>query len=174
MSPLQELAVAGLTPKEKLQPSLLDRLTDVRPDVRTSTAGVKVLSMEELRDGVRRDLAALFNATSLETVEDLSDYPNVQKSTLNFGMPDLSGKTASGIDLQELERALSRAIHQFEPRLLEETVKVSSDMHDAKSHNVMIAKIEAELWSQPLPQKLLLRTELDLENGEVKLREEDT
>lgn len=166
--------MAGLTPKEKLQPSLLDRLTDVRPDVRTSTAGVKVLSMEELRDGVRRDLAALFNATSLETVEDLSDYPNVQKSTLNFGMPDLSGKTASGMDLQELERALSRAIHQFEPRLLEETVKVSSDMYDAKSHNLMIAKIEAELWSQPLPQKLLLRTELDLENGEVKLKEEDT
>jgi type VI secretion system protein ImpF len=166
--------LAGLTPKEKLQPSLLDRLTDVRPDVRTSTAGVKVLSMEELRDGVRRDLAALFNATSLETVEDLTDYPNVQKSTLNFGMPDLSGKTASGMDLSELERALSRAIHQFEPRLLEETVKVSSDMYDAKSHNLMIARIEAELWSQPLPQKLLLRTELDLENGEVKLKEEDT
>jgi len=166
--------LAGLTPKEKLQPSLLDRLTDVRPDVRTSTAGVKVLSMEELRDGVRRDLAALFNATSLETVEDLTDFPNVQRSTLNFGMPDLSGKTASGMDLQELERALSRAIHQFEPRLLEETVKVSSDMYDAKSHNLMIAKIEAELWSQPLPQKLLLRTELDLENGEVKLKEEDT
>ncbi|HTV18648.1 MAG TPA: type VI secretion system baseplate subunit TssE [Polyangiaceae bacterium] len=166
--------MAGLTPKEKLQPSLLDRLTDVRPDVRTSTAGVKVLSMEELRDGVRRDLAALFNATALETVEDLTDYPNVQKSTLNFGMPDLSGKTASGMDLQELERSLSRAIHQFEPRLIDETVKVSSDVYDAKSHNCMIAKIEAELWSQPLPQKLLLRTELDLENGEVKLKEEDT
>jgi type VI secretion system protein ImpF len=166
--------LAGLTPKEKLQPSLLDRLTDVRPDVRTSTAGVKVLSMEELRDGVRRDLAALFNATALETVEDLTDFPNVQRSTLNFGMPDLSGKTASGMDLQELERALSRAIQQFEPRLLEETVKVSSEMYDSKSHNLMVAKIEAELWSQPLPQKLLLRTELDLENGEVKLAEEDT
>jgi type VI secretion system protein ImpF len=166
--------LAGLTPKEKLQPSLLDRLTDVRPDVRTSAAGVKVLSMDELRDGVRRDLAALFNATALETVEDLTDYPNVQKSTLNFGMPDLSGKTASGLDMQELERALSRAIHQFEPRLLEETVKVSSEVYDSKSHNLMVAKIEAELWSQPLPQKLLLRTELDLENGEVKLKEEDT
>jgi type VI secretion system protein ImpF len=78
------------------------------------------------------------------------------------------------MDLQELERALSRAIQQFEPRLLEETVKVSSEMYDSKSHNLMVAKIEAELWSQPLPQKLLLRTELDLENGEVKLAEEDT
>ena len=60
--------MAGLTPKEKLQPSLLDRLTDLRPDVRTNTAGVRVLSVDELREGVRRDLGALFNATALETV----------------------------------------------------------------------------------------------------------
>ncbi len=166
--------MAGLSPKEKLQPSLLDRLTDLRPDVRTSSGVVRVLSMEELRDGVRRDLAALFNATSLETVEDLSDYPNVQRSTLNFGMPDLSGKTASGMDLKELERSLGRAIHEFEPRLLEESVKITSDVFDAKSHNTMVATIEAELWSQPLPQKLLLRTELDLENGEIQLKEADT
>ena len=166
--------MAGLTPKEKLQPSLLDRLTDLRPDVRTNTAGVRVLSVDELREGVRRDLGALFNATALETVVDLSDYPNVQRSTLNFGMPDLSGKTASGVDLEELERSLGRAIHDFEPRLLEDTVKVEIDASDGRSHNLMIATIEAELWSQPLPQKLLLRTELDLENGEVKLEEEET
>ncbi len=165
--------MAVLTPKEKLQPSLLDRLTDVRPDVRTNTAGVRVLTVEELRESVRRDLAALFNATALEVVEDLSDYPNVQRSTLNFGMPDMSGKTASGVDLKELERSLNRAIHEFEPRLLEDTVKISSELYDAKSHNTMVATIQAELWSQPLPQKLLLRTELDLENGEVKLQEGD-
>jgi type VI secretion system protein ImpF len=163
--------LAALTPKEKLQPSLLDRLTDVRPDVRTSSGAVRVLSMDELRDGVRRDLAALFNATSLEVVEDLTDYPHVQRSTLNFGMPDLSGRTASGLDVPELERSLSRAIHEFEPRLLEDTVKISSEAYDAKSHNTMVAIIEAELWSQPLPQKLMLRTELDLESGDVKLQE---
>ena len=163
--------MAALTPKEKLQPSLLDRLTDTRPDVRTSGIGGRVLTVDELREGVRRDLAALFNATALEVVEDLTDYPNVQRSTLNFGMPDMSGKTASGVDMKELERALNRAIHDFEPRLIEDTVQVSSEVYDAKSHNTMVATIQAELWSQPLPQKLLLRTELDLENGEVKLQE---
>lgn len=165
--------MAGLTPKEKLQPSLLDRLTDTRPDVRLSTAGVRVLTVDELRDSVRRDLAALFNATALEVVEDLSDYPNVQSSTLNFGIPDLSGRTASGLQPEELEQALTRAIHQFEPRLMADTVKVSGEVNDGKSHNTMLASIEAELWAQPLPQKLLLRTELDLENGEVKLQETD-
>jgi type VI secretion system protein ImpF len=163
--------MAQLTPKEKLQPSLLDRLTDGRPDVRTSSGGVRVLSMEELRAGVRRDLAALLNATSLGVVEDLTDFPHVQRSTLNFGMPDMSGRTASGVDLRDLERILLRAIHEFEPRLIHDTVKVTGQLGEKMSHNTMTITIEAELWSQPLPQKLLLRTELDLENGEVKLEE---
>lgn len=166
--------MAQLTPKEKLQPSLLDRLTDVRPDVRTSNAGVRVLSMQELRDGVRRDLGALLNATALGEIEDLSAYPNVQRSTLNFGMPDMSGKTASGVDMKELERVLVEAISEFEPRITRESLKINGDVHDKKAHNTMTITIEGELWSQPLPQKLLLRTELDLENGEVKLEEEET
>jgi type VI secretion system protein ImpF len=165
--------MAQLTPKEKLQPSLLDRLTDVRPDVRTSHTGVRVLSMQELREGVQRDLGALLNATALDVVEDLSAYPNVQRSTLNFGMPDMSGKTASGIEVKDLERVLLRTIQDFEPRIMSESLKVTGDVQDRKGHNTMIITIEGELWSQPLPQKLLLRTELDLENGEVKLEEAD-
>jgi type VI secretion system protein ImpF len=165
--------MAQLTPKEKLQPSLLDRLTDVRPDVRTSNAGVRVLTMEELRDGVRRDLGALLNATALGGVEDLSDYPHVQRSTLNFGMPDMSGRTASGVDLEHLERTLIRVIQEFEPRLLADSLQVKGDVHNQSAHNTMTIRIEADLWSQPLPQKLLLRTELDLENGEIRLEEAD-
>jgi type VI secretion system protein ImpF len=165
--------MAQLTPKEKLQPSLLDRLTDLRPDVRTSNAGVRVLSMQELREGVQRDLGALLNATALDVVEDLSAYPNVQHSTLNFGMPDMSGKTASGVDVKELERILLRTIQEFEPRIMQESLKVTGDMLDKKGHNTMIITIEGELWSQPLPQKLLLRTELDLETGEIKVEEAD-
>jgi len=163
--------MAQLTPKEKLQPSLLDRLTDNRPDIRTSTGGVRVLTMEELRAGTRRDLGALLNGTGLGVVQDLSDFPHVQRSTLNFGMPDMSGKTASGVDVKELERTLVRVIQEFEPRLLGETLSVKGIVADQMNHNVMTITIEAELWSQPLPQKLLLRTELDLETGELEVKE---
>lgn len=163
--------MAQLTPKEKLQPSLLDRLTDNRPDIRTSTGGVRVLSMEELRAGTRRDLAALLNATGLGIVQDLADFPHVQRSTLNFGMPDMSGKTASSIDVKELERILVRTIQEFEPRLLPETLNVKGLVNGQMHHNVLTITIEAELWSQPLPQKLMLRTELDLETGELKVEE---
>jgi type VI secretion system protein ImpF len=33
------------------------------------------------------------------------------------------------------------------------------------SHNAMRFDIEAELWAQPLPLRLFLRTEIDLETG---------
>lgn len=166
--------MAQLTPKEKLQPSLLDRLTDNRPDIRTSTGGVRVLTMEELRAGTRRDLAALLNATGLGVIQDLSDFPNAQRSTLNFGMPDMSGKTASSVDIRDLERLLAKTIREFEPRLLPESLSIKGVVTDQMNHNVMTLTIEAELWSQPLPQKLLLRTELDLETGELEVKESET
>lgn len=163
--------MAQLTPKEKLQPSLIDRLTDSRPDIRTSTGGVRVLSVDELRAAARRDLGALLNASSLDAVQDLSEFPHVQRSTLNFGMPDMSGRTASGVDLPELERTLRRAIEDFEPRFMNHTLQIEGAIADHMNHNVMTLTVQAELWSQPLPQKLLLRTELDLETGEVNVQE---
>ena len=38
------------------------------------------------------------------TVEDLEEFPYVQQSTLNFGIPDIAGRTASSIDVLEMER----------------------------------------------------------------------
>ena len=35
----------------------------------------------------------------------------------------------------------------------------------------MCFAIEAELWAQPLPLRLFLRTDLDLETGEVNVSE---
>jgi type VI secretion system protein ImpF len=41
------------------------------------------------------------------------------------------------------------------------------------SHNAMRFDIEAELWAQPLPLRLFLRTEIDLESGSVQVSEAD-
>jgi type VI secretion system protein ImpF len=43
-------------------------------------------------------------------------------------------------------------------------VRVVADP-DKMSHNAMCFQIEAELWAQPLPLRLFLRTEIDLESG---------
>jgi type VI secretion system protein ImpF len=38
-------------------------------------------------------------------------------------------------------------------------------------HNVLAFEIAGELWGQPYPLELLIRTEMDLESGEVRLSE---
>jgi type VI secretion system protein ImpF len=162
--------MAELTQKERLQPSLLDRLTDDQPEAKQESRDRRVLSPSRLRECVRRDLTWLFNTTNLASVQDLSSEPYVASSVVNYGMPDLAGHTASSIDVPTLERLLTRVIWDFEPRLVKNTVKVRLRVDEQKmSHNSMSFDIEAELWAQPLPLRLFLRTEIDLETGGVNV-----
>jgi len=164
--------MAELTPKERLQPSLLDRLSDDEPDRARESREKRVLSPQRLRESVRRDLTWLLNNTHLATVQDLDPYPQVEQSTLNYGMPDLAGKTASMVDSAALEKAIRRAIWEFEPRLLKESVRVKAIVNQEQmNHNALCFSIEAELWAQPLPLRLYLRTDVDLETGSVVVSE---
>jgi type VI secretion system protein ImpF len=162
--------MAELTQKERLQPSLLDRLTDDEPQQKQESRDKRVLSPSRLRECVRRDLSWLLNTSNLASLQDLEAHPEVARSVLNYGMPDLAGRTVTSVDVRSLERLLMKVIADFEPRLLKSTVKVRI-IHDEQkmNHNAMIFDIEAELWAQPLPLRLFLRTEIDLENGGVQV-----
>jgi type VI secretion system protein ImpF len=162
--------MAELTQQERLQPCLLDRLTDDDPDKKQESRDLRVVSLRRLREGVLRDLGWLLNATNMAVLEDLSEYPQVERSVLNYGMPALAGTLASSIDIDEFERRLYQAIVDFEPRILRDTLKVRLAVQtEQMSHNAMTFEIEGQLWAQPVPQRLYLKTEIDLELGEVKL-----
>lgn len=164
--------MAELTNRDKLQPSLLDRLTDDDPDRKNESRERRVLSPAQLRECVRRDLAWLLNCTRFAAVEPLGDYPFVARSVLNYGIDDLAGRSLSSVDVAQLERMIQGAIWDFEPRLLRESVRVRADDRHP-GHNVLAFVIEAQLWAQPIPLQLFLRTEVDLENGNIRLREAD-
>jgi type VI secretion system protein ImpF len=162
--------MAELTKKERLQPSLLDRLTDDDPEARQESRDRRVLSPARLRECVRRDLTWLFNTANLATVLNLDEHPEVARSTVNFGMPDLAGRTASSVNIPALEQILRRVIWDFEPRLIKNSVRVRVVSDDDKmNHNAMAFDIEAELWAQPLPLRLFFRTDIDLETGAVNV-----
>jgi type VI secretion system protein ImpF len=164
--------VGELTTKERLQPSLLDRLTDLSPDKTQESRDQRVLSMQRLREGVLRDLGWLLNSVNLSAVQDLDEYPEVSRSVLNYGMPDLAGHTASGVDVHALERLLRQAVLDFEPRLIRNTVKVKLKLAESQmNHNAMTFHIEGELWAQPVPLHMFMKTEIDLEIGQVTVSE---
>lgn len=162
--------MAELTPKERLQPSLLDRLTDDEPSNREESRERRVLSWQRLREVVRRDLAWLFNTVNMDSVQSLADYPHVARSVLNFGLPDLTGHTVSSIDTVQLEHLLRQAMRDFEPRILPASLRVRLAVDPTlMSHNAMLFEIEGDLWAQPMPLQLYLRTEVDLEVGQARV-----
>jgi type VI secretion system protein ImpF len=160
-----------LTPQERLQPALLDRLTDDEPDKKLEPREHRVLSKSRMRQAVLRDLAWLFNTTKLESGTAMVRFPFARRSVINFGLPALSGQTASTIEIQDLERDIRQAILDFEPRILPDTLAVRAivEISALDHHNVIGIEIHGQLWAQPVPIELLIRTEIDLETGKVQI-----
>jgi len=156
--------------KDRLQPALLDRLTDDDPHHREEAEDQRVMSKGQLRQAVLRDLGWLFNAVQpLGKVAETN--PQLAGSVLNFGLPALSGQLASKVDVSVLEKAIRQAIVRYEPRILADTLEVraleATSVLD--THNVIEFEIRGHLWSQPVPLEILLRTQLDLEAGQVEV-----
>lgn len=164
--------MAELMPQERLQPSLLDRLTDNEPNSRQESRDQRVLSLQKLRQSVIRDLGWLLNTGSIDSLVNLDGHELAQHSVLNYGMPDLSGLTASGLDVAGIERRLRQSLLDFEPRILAKSVKVRAQVADDEmNRNALSFIIEGELWAQPVPLKLFLKTEVDLEDGRFAVSE---
>jgi type VI secretion system protein ImpF len=78
---------------------------------------------------------------------------------------------ASSLEVSDLERAVRQAILDFEPRILPHTLRVNAlvELSELDHHNVIGIEIQGQLWAQPVPLDLLVRTEIDLETGKVQI-----
>ena len=159
-----------LSQKERLQLSLLDRLTDDEPTKKSESREKRVINVSRLKEVVQRDLAWLLNSVAAATSIDLDDYPEVQTSTLNYGIPDLSGVTAASLNIKTIERELGKCITRFEPRIIPRTLRINANLAKKEMNgNTLSFEISADLWAQPLPLQLYLHTDIDIENGIVSI-----
>ena len=168
--------MANLRVQDRLQPALLDRLTDDEPKSHDEGSESRVINRNRLRELVLRDLAWLFNTTSPGTGINWSNAPHARNSVLNYGLPPLSGLTASTIDPLVLQARVKQAILDHEPRILPATLVVEAVISETQMdhHNQIGFRISGQLWAQPVPLELLLHTDIDLESGRVAVREIDS
>ncbi len=164
--------MAELTVKERCQPCLLDRLTDDDPQARQESRDRRVVSPAAFRRAVLRDIAWLLNTATRIPEDELSELKHVDSSTLNYGVPDLCGQSGAGVDVHAVERSIAEAIRRFEPRIEPSTlrVKVSLDREQMGLRALQLS-IEGQMWAQPMPEHLYMKTELDLQTGSVTLED---
>lgn len=172
--------MAELTSRDRLQPSLLDRLIDQDPQTVQEPIEARVLSHKQLRAAVLRDLSWLFNATRPEPEprserrEELALWRGageVRRSVLNFGVPAFAGVTLSTLDANAIEAAVAEAITCFEPRIDPNTLEVELKKVAENHHNMLQLVIRGQMWAQPVPLELLLAADVDVETGNTRVRE---
>ncbi len=139
------------------------------------------------REAVRRDIEALFNVQRFESSllltdaeaelvgenpPSLEDFPQVRRSVVNYGVPPFSGRSSRDFDREELAKEITQVLAAFEPRLKEGATKVTVSLGD-KSIGLRI-DIDALLLTTPAPERLRIRTILDLDNGSARTELKDT
>lgn len=165
--------MADLTPLDRLQPCLLDRLTDEEPDKTKEGRNERVVSYRRYREHVLRDLDMLLNSHCPPAEAGLGEFPEAAGSVLNFGLPDLCGALASSLRPVDLERRIAEVVRRFEPRILPETLSVMVSIDtQAMGQSSVSFEIRGELWSQPVPDSLYVKTDVDLETGQFLVKDQ--
>jgi type VI secretion system protein ImpF len=174
--------MAGLTSQERLQPSLLDRLTDDDRLSQVESMEARVLTRQQLRAAVLRDIGWLFNTTRAQPVsEELfgeehamwERAAHARHSVLNFGIPALAGEVLGSMDFPTIEAQVRQALIDFEPRIDAASLDVEVEVdHEADfHHNALQLVIRGKLWNQPIPLEILLSANIDVETGNVAVRD---
>jgi type VI secretion system protein ImpF len=161
---MPDLAVA-----ERLQPALLDRLTDEHPDERTESRERRVMNMAQLRRAILRDLQWLLNAQAHPPSDAIYDYPLAARSVLNFGLADSAGLSVTGRRRDEVRAGVTRAIEHYEPRMVHHSLRVNAVESDSSAGVKLVFEISGDICPLPMPESLFVRTEVDVEMGQWKL-----
>ena len=173
--------------KQRLTPTLFDKLvgdlnlTGPREDDRTPEVSVERIRYYDvprlerfnesaLRATIRRELAWLLNTTNLASTVDLTAYPQVETSVLNYGVPDLAGKSLHHRSVQNRAREIRNAVRTFEPRLEGASLKVEPLATDEDINRITFL-IHGDVSSAVKVMPVKFRTSLEVDTAAVDVGE---
>lgn len=123
-----------------------------------------------LRATVKRDLAWLLNTTQFGARGELEGFAQVQTSVLNYGVPDLAGRSLHTRTILDRAREIRNAIRVFETRIDAESLVVEPVAADEKP-NTIVFLIHAEISSGLRPVPVQYRTEVEADTASVEVSE---
>ncbi|HEX8365226.1 MAG TPA: type VI secretion system baseplate subunit TssE [Allosphingosinicella sp.] len=159
-----DLTMSGLREEEKTPEISLDGLRNYQ------VPRLDRFNEAALRSTLRREVAWLLNTTNLAASVDLTDFPEVASSVLNYGVPDLAGKSLHHRSIQHRAREIRTALRAFEPRLEPDTVRVEPVAADDDLNRVNFL-IHGDISSAVQVMPLKLKTSIEVDSAAVDVRE---
>jgi type VI secretion system protein ImpF len=133
--------------KAKYPPTLFERLADNAPKELIEKNPLRLITAEELKDSVAKDLEALLNCRCSFAEETFRGFPEALNSMCSYGMNDFVGLSlANPGDRNFICRSLERTISIHEKRLKQ--VQVSLEAGDGAVNRLKFA-INALLLVHP-------------------------
>jgi type VI secretion system protein ImpF len=121
-----------------------------------------------LRATVLRELKWLLNTTNLAAVQDISTFPEVATSTLNYGLGDLTGRLLTRPGVHARAREMRQCIAAFEPRVVRGSLDVQPDTNRERTHRIgFVIRGDLTAAAQALP--VVFRSDVEIETGTVEL-----
>lgn len=129
--------------------------------------GRNAISEAELQAAVARDLEILMNTVNFASSTDISEFPEVSRSVLNHGFPDLVHRTIDEGSLREVGDEIETALAAFETRLVPGSVSVVKDEEiaagDLKVRFIVRAALRYDTYNVPVE----FVADLERETGKI-------
>ncbi len=123
-----------------------------------------------LRREVARDLEALVNTVALGSTEDLSTYEAVQRSVLNYGLPDIVHRSIEEASVAHISSEIVAALVAHEPRLVPGTIQVARDQRVDKVELKIRFVVSAELMCHPVNVPVEFVADVETDSGAIVLK----
>lgn len=123
-----------------------------------------------LRETVKRELSWMLNTTNLGAVVDLTDYPEVKTSVLNYGVDDLAGKAMTPQVRNQRARDIRDAIRAFEPRMNPDQLDVTA-LASVERENAVTYVIRGDVIAAVTAMPVEFKTDVELDTAAVVVRE---
>lgn len=162
-----DLELEGLRNSEEAQPGQEASRSTMRF---YTVPRIERFNERALRATVKRELNWILNTTNLDAVEDLTPYPEVKTSVLNYGVPDLAGKMLTPRIVQERARQIGAAVAAFEPRLDARSLEVEPVTRTTKKNAVTFV-IRGDITDAVNAMPVEFKTDVELDTASVILRE---
>lgn len=161
--------MARVDKKKKLRPSILDRLFDDEPDNQTEIDPGQHQKLKQLRRSVRRDLESLMN-TRFRVMEPGEEYIELDKSLLNYGLPDLATINITDLEKRkEFTSKMEKILKEFEPRFKD--VNVSYLDNKDNTDRTLRFRIDATLYADPSPEVVIFDSILEPVTRSISIEE---